>query len=450
MMPPGKYRIETLIAQQGSMQSEAKVAEGVYEFEVTADAVTDLGLLIVQPVGNSKAVLVQAPDPIKTRVALDRLGKKADGWLDKPVIDWHPQNGELYRFNYGSTDASMGLIVDLMNIKFDKDAALAAQARWDNAKTATEVLAIGKQATYALSAPAVTPDGTMYFGSNLGQVLRRSSGGEWSALDTGTSVVISAVTLDNGVILAGTEDGRIVRLDGDRPTVVHEVVDHGRIVNIKHWSDGSWWVASQVESGKLTTNIYAGASLPELSGTPLKSVVQNTPTAFMSPKPYANVVGGNGKYFVSIGDSELHAYDKATDKWEAAPRVKKAAVPVESNNDGSVLFSMRPAMVSDDDGTTWREFRPGGTLFALAFFDTSNGLGLFGVDKMSWSGAQELRSTADGGKTWTVVNKLDKSPCDVRSIRQNDVQKRVVCVFNDGNIYSSGATGSWVLERSAY
>jgi hypothetical protein len=67
-----------------------------------------------------------------------------------------------------------------------------------------------------------------------------------------------------------------------------------------------------------------------------------------------------------------------------------------------------------------------------------------------WSGTQELRGTADGGKTWTRLSELEKSPCDVFSLRQNDVAQRLVCVFHDGSIHSTGLNGEWTLERVVY
>ena len=74
---------------------------------------------------------------------------------------------------------------------------------------------------------------------------------------------------------------------------------------------------------------------------------------------------------------------------------------------------------------------PGRALY-VAFFNNSDGLA--------------VRAPAALGTPDTVP----KFPCDVRSLRQNDVQKRILCVFHDGSINSSGMQGDWVPERIVY
>ena len=59
-------------------------------------------------------------------------------------------------------------------------------------------------------------------------------------------------------------------------------------------------------------------------------------------------------------------------------------------------------------------------LRGLAFFDASTALGLFATDQMSWNGTHELRSTTDGGATWTP------------------------------GIHSAGMRGEWTVERVVY
>ena len=110
-------------------------------------------------------------------------------------------------------------------------------------------------------------------------------------------------------------------------------------------------------------------------------------------------------------------------------------------------FQTAPPKVSLDGGQSWKAYNANGSLLAAAFFDMNHALGLFMVDRASWSGTQELRASSDGGQTWSVVNQLKKSPCDVRSIRQDDKLHRIICVFNDGSIYSSSDSGEWALER---
>jgi hypothetical protein len=218
---------------------------------------------------------------------------------------------------------------------------------------------------------------------------------------------------------------------------------------VRHWADGNWWVVTRQLGEMTATNVYTGKSLTELPTAPGKTLSQPNWPGFWGPvKPFALPVAGKGKYFLSILD-EIHTYDAGSSAWTDLPKQKNTPVLL-ANNDGSVLFSIRPGQVSVDDGATWAAFKPNGTATALAFFDANTALAIFATDRLTWSGTQEIRSTTDGGKTWTRVNELPKSPCEVRTLRQNDAQKRLLCVFRDGNIYSTGMQGEWSLERAAF
>lgn len=450
-LPVGQYRIVRLSAGVvGSLSSEADLGDALPAFEISADSVTDLGVLVMQPVGKGKAVVFPVPGADRTQELLThRFPSTERTWAGKPVIAWQAPDWTPQPFSFGEADAGLGLVVEMMNMKISADTRLGARPRWDNAKTPNDFHTLAKGATVALSRPAVAADGTMYFGSLLGQVLRRSPEGNWTNIETGRTGEISAVTLQGDELIAGTEDGEILKLAGGSASVIGRIGDAGRIVDVRHWPGEDWWIVSrQLQEKTTATHVYAGKSLGELAAVPSKSLSQpNMPPFFGTPKPFAVPVPGKAKYYLSVLD-ELHAYDATASVWTDLPQ--KKAPMLLANNDGSVLFSMQPAQFSADDGASWTAFKPNGALAALAFFDASNALAIFMTDRMTWSGTQEIRSTTDGGKTWTRVNELSKSPCDVRTVRQNDVQKRLFCVFRDGDIYSTGMQGEWFLERMTY
>ena len=443
-LPPGKYRLQSLFAGSADEYSPGvtttlKVRDDFPTFEIVQDQVTDLGVLIVQPVGRGNAVLIPAADFGNAHVHLLRSGAIEESWLSKPVIDWRPQDSSASQFEFGTPEGAI-----------DSDARLSAQRRWDEAKTRGALLALAKTATVALSQPAVAADGTMYFGSQLGQVLHRSKDGVWTPMDTGTLALVTAVALADTDLYAGLEDGRILQMKDGAWVVAGQAPGAAHVTTLAKLSSGEWWLVTQAWTGKQTVmNADSSKSLTGIAETPTKTLVQPGPDFWSGVKAPVTAFAGTSRGFLLRPEFESLVYDASTATW-GGPRLKKDAPSFRANNDGTVLFSMRPGRLSVDGGASWSAFEPRGTLVGLAFFNAPTGLGLFGTDQLTLFGTQELRSTTDGGKTWTFLNELKQSPCNVYSLRQNDVAQRLICVFHDGSIHSAGMTGEWTVERVVY
>lgn len=456
-LPAGKYQLTGLGSINGAMTTESKLDGSMPTFEVTSGGVTDLGLLVVQPTGGGKAVLlpVDDPSPVDELVRTyfpDEVAAASGAVTRWPgAATWTAQS-----FTYGDTDASaLGLVVDVINASIEKGARLRAQARWQEAKTAADYLAIAKSATTMLSEPAVTSDGTMYFGSGLGQVQRRAPDGTWTHIDTGLAVEVSALSLlpDNALAI-GTEDGRLLRQEsaGGKFVPVGRFTPTTRVLDLHQWADGTWWVTTRVQQGKeLVTSIHSGKSLAEIdTTTPVKTMTQAEGiSAFLVRPFFATSAATKTKYFVGIAGVESHTYDSATATWASAA-MKKAALQPIANNTGSVLVNMKSLQLSTDEGASWSAFKDPGRAHYVAFFNPSEGLAVRTPTSAFAAPDMEVHGTTDGGKTWSRLSTLPKAPCDLRSLRQNDVQKRILCVFHDGSIHSAGMQGEWVPERIVY
>jgi hypothetical protein len=446
LLPPGRYQITELGATAGNLFTDSKLPAPALSFEVTSGGVIDLGLLLVQPIGAGKAVLLPTDEPTSVEELLrTHFPEQVANWLDKPITRWSGAASWVASpFDYGATNGQFGGAVGaLITSSIEKGMRLQAQTRWQEAKSAADYLKIAKTTTTALSEPAVSAEGTMYFGSILGQVQRRAPDGTWTQIDTGQLTEISAVMLlDDQTLLVGTEDGWLLQQQKptDEFTVVRRFAPGTRILDLQRWSNGAWWVATRGPQVKGTapTRIYGGNSIAEIdTAVPLKTLREDaTPAA------------SAGKYFFGVAGVESHVYDNASATW-SAPAVKKAALQPIANNSGSVLLNMKPLQISTDNGLSWAAVKDPGRALYVAFFNNSDGLA---VRAPAALGTPDLvvEATTDAGKSWSRVNTLPKFPCDVRSLRQNDVQKRIFCVFHDGSINSSGMQGDWVLERIVY
>lgn len=446
-LPPGRYQITELGATAGNLFTESKLPSPMLSFEVTSGSVIDLGLLLVQPIGAGKAVLVPTDEPTSVEELLQTyFPDKVANWTGKTITRWSgTANWTANPFGYGGTDGQFGgLVGAVITSSIEKGMRLQAQTRWQEAKSAADYLKIAKSATTMLSEPAVAADGTMYFGSMLGQVQRRAPDGTWTQIDTGQLAEVSAVTLlDDQTLLIGTEDGRLLQQDkpGGKFTAVRRFTPATRVLDLQRWPNGTWWVAASMPHVKgAATNIYGGNSIAEIdTAAPLK---------VLALRDAAIPAAGIGKYFLALGGVELHVYDGTTATW-SAPALKKAASQPIANNSGSVLLNMKPLQISTDDGLSWAAVKDPGRALYVAFFNSSDGLA---VRAPAALGTPDLlvEATADAGKSWSRVNVVPKFPCDVRSLRQNDVQKRIFCVFHDGSINSSSMQGDWVPERIVY
>ena len=403
-LPPGRYHIVALSANAGSMSTEADVHEALPSFDIVAGQVLDLGIVIFQPIGGGKAVLLPTLDTTPTAQALQRSfasDAAALSGLTTSVWDgatrWvaHP-------FAYGGGTSGLGLLVDALNSKAEHGVRLDAQARWQKAVTASDFLTLGKAATTRLNGTAVVPDGTMYLGSALGQVLRRSPDGQWQNLDTGRIAEISSVAVtEDSTVLAGTEYGELLRSSGSNGSFVPvgSAPDHGRIVDIRRIPGPNWLVVSRQVSDKLANlNIYIATSVSDIFKAPPKAVTQSRKSGFWSGMSFvATPALGKTGYFVSVPGSEVQKYDFVNHQWSQTAE-GKSALPLLVNNSGTVFYSQLSPRVSYDEGQSWLQVKPGRIPSFSAFFDDQSAVSLVN-EPHAFSADESFFRTTDGGHT---------------------------------------------------
>lgn len=449
-LPPGRYRIAALDVRANA---NAELADSLPEFDVVAGEVTDLGLLVMQPLGAGSATLIPVDDGAEADEELQAyFADEAAEWSGKPITKWTAAaQWAPRRFAYGDVGPSgLGLVVDVVNARIAAHARKPAQVGWSGTNSAADLLALAKAYTVILSKPAVASDGTMYFGSGLGQILRRTPEGRWSNLETGQLREVSAVELlADGTLIAGTENGRLLQQEPatGKFMPVTKLAAGARILDLHHWQDGTWWVTTREGNEKsVVTNVYSANSLSAIDRAPIKTVTQGALGSVFAVPPYVDPVAGAAKYFLSVPGVEMHTYDLIESTWTRAAQ-KKAVMELITNNSGSVLASMKALQLSADDGASWASLKSPGTVLHLGFFNKTDGYAIVAPTSMG-SPEMQLHRTADGGKTWSLVNRMERFPCDLRTLRQNDEHKRIICVFHDSNIYSSAMQGHWTAERA--
>jgi hypothetical protein len=358
-LPPGEYRVQKLQATAGTTEMSVNLKGILPTFQVNAGEVVDLGTLVFQPVGGGEAVLFPAPAaiPVADLIARD-FTADAGSLAGMPVSRWDGSAGwSDRRFPFGGTDTGQGLIMNLMIGAVENASKTPSQASWSDVRTPDQFLDLAKRVTVNLSHPAVRPDGTAYFGSALGQVLRRSATGKWSNLDTGQLAEVTAVHLTPaGELLAGLEDGRIYRLEQEPGafSLIGQAPDRGRVVDVRLLADDHWVLVTRQMVGTAgETRVYFSPSPGQWPAAPDRVFRQPMKPGFTKGvSPFPEPALGRSRYYISIRRIVTAEYDIATRAWiETA--VKKKAEHIAANNSGTVLYGLRPARVSTDDGRTW-------------------------------------------------------------------------------------------------
>jgi len=154
---------------------------------------------------------------------------------------------------------------------------------------------------------------------------------------------------------------------------------------------------------------------------------------------------GENRYWVTAPQLDSGEYDFESGQWTPIP-AKQSLASIAANGAGHILSSLLPARMSLDAGKTWSTFKPIAKAQSLSMFDSSTGVAILPVSH-AFTGDQDLYSTHDAGHSWTKVSSLPNTPCNIASIQANDVQRRIICAFRNGDIYSAGLDGEWRRER---
>jgi hypothetical protein len=231
-LPPGQYRI--------AAWADTEFPDYV-PFEVQAGRVTDLGSLVTFNVGGYGYVVLPVRHP-EVAHDVDAAIAQYGSLLTSPEpLRWLPQ-APPKALTLSTPATNLGLIADLLLAHERKVNKPSINKQLQAATTVEEFFRLGRSALPPLAEEfAQGPDGALYFGADLGQVRVRRPDGTWASLDTGTLRAVMSVEVKDDLLVAGTRGGELrgSRDGGQTWRVLRALSPDESIVDIDR-ADGRW------------------------------------------------------------------------------------------------------------------------------------------------------------------------------------------------------------------
>lgn len=373
-LPAGKYRLLSIYTR---LAGETGVGlNGANEsFEIQAATLTALGTIIVQPTGNHQFTTLRDFESNDLSRMLNHAAPSlASSLRSKKVltssldtVDGNAnfgRGGVVVSSNSVTTAAVGTLTIGVINKLIDHASATEESAAWRKEKDPIKRLAMAKDSTYALNTPIMLNSGELLTGSNLGQVLIRSSSGVWGRIDTGTLREITALAVvSRQNILAAGEEGYIAEtMDGGNSWKALAMLPP-TAVTINLQRIGRTTIALALEGED--TIVYQLDAPESTQWTELKrekKVQGPVIYSLQSPQSLSGAVRNGDRYLFSVAGGPVHILDLQTRQWTSGKASSVGATVyrpmslLRSNEDG-VLFSpnFRNLMISQDLGNTWKE-----------------------------------------------------------------------------------------------
>lgn len=386
-------------------------------FTVEAGGLVDLGTWLVQPIGDRVAIAL-----------LDDAGAFGQGRGNK---------------------------------RLDEAAAAftAPPTRWNGAAvwsagaSASELLEASKRATGIMRPPQFDDEGNAYFASVLGQVVRRTSRGEWRNLDTGTLDSLNSLVIDGANIYASAEQHRLLQsADGGVTWASAEVPVDGNVTAIARLPNGDF-IAAIAATDDDDTQLLRGPDLLALPPTPWKTLETGATPSHLVPTALAGPV--KDRLIVWTNPRSLYVYDIPTDSWTSS-RGKRLLGELYVNGPAGLVYSAAPmsseavsvgvrlidGLISSDGGTSWQSVELG-RHNGYGFKDRMNGIAI-GVSV--FGGQNWVETTSDGGTTWKRLEKEMPGFCD--AVQYLPPTDELVCMTSSGRILSTRTGEEWTTERN--
>lgn len=455
-LPAGRYRL-------GSWEA-MKWTNGP-EFEVQAGRVTDLGGFVPINIGGYQMVVApvrHAEDAGDLALATAEIGPLLKN-PDPIVVETHVVSQAMTISQPGT---GLGLIADLLLAYDRKKNKPSTQEQLKAIGSPVEFLRVARTVVPPLQdEPAILPDGTLYFPSDLGQLRRRGADGEWSNVGIDTLRQILAVEYADGRLVAGSDNGRL-RLsedDGKTWTELKALRSKESIIDIDH-ADGVWIVT--------TTEQFLDPKAPRVMGlpsalTPL-SVRMRVYTGHsgdfadltlsrefvLTPKDQLGWMGARGQTFAGdyylLVPPNLQRMSLSTGAWtQVTPGARIGSHRVDPHTGTLTGLWSQGAFskiyVSTDRGDHWTQIdRPP---YVITDVQMEN-------DVQGW--ASRWNADAFGGKweVWSFVPgksdwaKSGEAPFNCRPMRIAP-DRPVICIANDASIFGLH-DGEWSVEFSAH
>lgn len=362
-LPEGEYRLAKFSSEQcGAMcvSSTLTVSDKLGTFSIQKGSMTDLGHLVYEQQDQNRSMIVH--------------GESKRNWIKPYLQDFYP-----------NVDASMA----------DQD-----KLGWttpDPARMRTAYNTVKKRSR-GLIRPRETSDGTLLFGSYLGNVRVWTPGQGFRSYDTGIQGAIESVAeLGPGIWVVGSEDGQVV--------ISH---NWGRT-----WRDygksfpNASVIGLNTYGGRLFATVHAGERLniyytnPDDEVWHTASSHQLEVSIWTASPRFPNSIAHEDKLVTSLPSKGLVVTNMNTLTFKER-RFPGGIFTFGLSNDGILRCNAVKGIVgnpyeSDDWGETWKRSTHSRFMMVPYFVDSRNGLGYQGAI----AGKVTLATTEDGGVTWT-------------------------------------------------
>ena len=204
-LPEGSYKLTSI--QHGAGKTKL---EGFPLLEIKRGQITDMGSLTYFSIGEGKSIWLPKRFAINNEYAERIKSKYSQSLLSDEVLKWEPTEIPVAK-EFSRSSSGLGLIVDWGLMYGDSLTEAPISKALKDVRTIDEFFQVGVQtlppyATY----PAVDAEGNYFYGSELGQVKRRSKEGKWSTIDTKHFYNISAVIYDNNTLYAVAQNNEVL------------------------------------------------------------------------------------------------------------------------------------------------------------------------------------------------------------------------------------------------
>lgn len=210
-LPAGEYKLlEVGGAWGGVISREFDVRANNLVFQVEPGKIVNLGHIVVQPLGDGKFLSIPLPEPSVAETFISKTPLLAHWEVTEPLsaTDVHSaesstDSADIASLGWGGSLLAGG-IMSMISSANERE----VNPTWKAVRTHTEALSAAKQVSYAANTFVELPNGKLFVGSNLGQVLVRNTDGSWHNLETGSLSAITAMAVQDAAnILVGGEHG---------------------------------------------------------------------------------------------------------------------------------------------------------------------------------------------------------------------------------------------------
>jgi hypothetical protein len=439
-LPAGKYKLVGFGNENGLYRAFWLTDDILPEIEISSRHVTDLGTIVLQPTGPIRGIVVPWPgNDSYDRTSPSVLAAIASIGANVPVDNWHGENGWI--FKEGQVIEGGTLLLKLLEDKPRPDIYWGAWSKYSNFD---ETIARIRAATTWMGEASET-DEAAWFGSNLGQVLRRSRDGHWSIVETGLSSPIASVLSVPGHIFAAARDGRLLDSTDDGQTWrVSDARISGGVARVILHDSGEFFLLS-AGLAQTDVSLYRNRSFMELTNSSAIALPKyRRLSAIVKP---LSMQATKDRVWVWLPPSIMATYELGTN--EMTTSVTNNLGELAAALGGEVLYSrnswyLNKGVFSRDSGLTWQSFK-WGSVYSLGygFRDHTQAVGVH-LKPGLVAGKFFSVASRDAGKSWQRVGQAPECS-EFRWLEKAD---RGLCFLGDGTIYSTFDGTKWTLERS--